>query len=95
MLQLAKLAIACAGYRVSAGPAQHRTTFQAVRIVLDKNTDALISYFDICRRKRNRIDYDQAEVASETEVEDLLVKTREFQDLVEGWVRRNHPEFGI
>lgn len=53
VLQLARLVIACAGYRVSLGPAHHRTTFQAVGLALGKRTELLILYFDACRRKRN------------------------------------------
>src|SRR5438270_1203806 len=32
-LQLAKMAIACAGYRVAFGPGHHQTTFEAVKLV--------------------------------------------------------------
>src|SRR5689334_5844530 len=46
-LQLAKMAIACAGYRVAFGPGHHQTTFEAVKLIaLGKNSSKLADYFD-------------------------------------------------
>jgi len=53
--------------------------------------EEMASYFDTCRRKRNQVDYDFAEAATEAEASELLVKAREFQLLVEA--RDHHPEF--
>ena len=58
-LQLSKMALACAGYRVSASlPGHHQTTFEAARLVLGSAARPLTDYFETCRRKRNVIDYD-------------------------------------
>lgn len=56
-LQLAKMAIACAGYRV-IGSGHHMTTFEALEIAMGAPVSALVAYFDTCRRKRNMVDYD-------------------------------------
>jgi len=53
----------------------------------------LARYFDVCRRKRNVMDYDLASTASETEARELVERTVEFRSQVEGWISRNHPEF--
>lgn len=45
----------------------------------------------MCRRKRNSIDYDHAEVVSETEASELLEKAQEFKTLVEKWIEDNYP----
>ena len=90
-LQLAKIAIACAGYRV-VGPGHHLTTFEALEIAMGQPVSALVAYFDTCRRKRNQVDYDCANAATETEAEDLLRKAEEFRDLVEQWVRKHYPQ---
>src|SRR2546423_165167 len=66
VLQLAKMAIACAGFRV-IGPAHHHTTFQALELALGKTAGSYAAYFDACRRKRNQLDYDVAQVATHTE----------------------------
>jgi hypothetical protein len=64
-LQAAKMAIACAGYRV-VGAGHHRISFDVVKLAIGKAADPYSDYFDRCRRKRNVIDYDDAFVASET-----------------------------
>ena len=89
-LQAAKMAIACAGYRV-VGAGHHRISFEVVRPAVGKPVDAYSDYFDRCRRKRNVIDYDDAFVATETEAAEILTKTKEFIDVVEQWIGKAHP----
>jgi hypothetical protein len=94
VLQLSKLAIACAGYRIAQGPGHHQKSFEIVKLALGSaESEQLADYFDLCRRKRNKIDYDSAFVASETEAAELLEKAREFQTLIEEWIASNHPAF--
>jgi len=54
VLQLGKIVIACAGYRV-VGSGHHLTTFEAVEIAMGSSVAALAMYFDTCRRKSNQI----------------------------------------
>ena len=90
-LQLSKMAIACAGYRIAVGAGHHQTTFVAVKLIaLGKNSSKLADYFDTCRRKRNILDYDAANVTSDTEANELLKKAEEFQGLVDAWIRKNY-----
>jgi hypothetical protein len=63
-LQAAKMAIACAGYRVT-GTGHHRISFEVVKLAIGKAADPYSDYFDRCRRKRNVIDYDDAVVATQ------------------------------
>lgn len=94
VLQLSKMALACAGYRVKTGAGHHLKTFEAVKIVLGtQKAENLADYFDLCRRKRNNIDYDSAEVVSETEANEILEKAREFQKIVENWIEKNYAAF--
>lgn len=94
VLQLSTMALACAGYRVSSGAGHHLKTFEAVKSALGTpEAESLADYFDLCRRKRNKIDYDSAEVVSETEASELLQKTLEFQKHVEEWITNNHPAY--
>lgn len=88
-LQAAKMAIACAGYRV-VGSGHHRISFDVVKLAIGK-ADPYSDYFDRCRRKRNVIDYDDAFVATETEVREILTKAKEFANVVEQWITKNHP----
>ncbi len=94
VLQLAKMAIACVGYRV-VGQGHHLTTFQALELTMGPSIAALASYFETCRRKRNMLDYDMADVATDTELEELLQKVEQFRTLVEEWIAQYHPQFSI
>lgn len=92
VLQLSKMAIAFEGYRVAAGVGHHQKTYEAVKMALGTTSaEMLADYFETCRRKRNKIDYDAAEVVTETEADEILEKAREFQILIEDWISRNHP----
>jgi len=91
VLQLCKMALACAGYRVATGLGHHQTTFEAAGLALDPAASSYTAHFDTCRRKRNILDYDAACVATETETKELLKKAHEFNELVEGWIAHNHP----
>jgi uncharacterized protein (UPF0332 family) len=91
VLQLSKMAIASSGYRVSVGAGHHQNTFEAVKAALGKPGEKLADYFETCRRKRNKIDYDFSNVATDTEAKELLKKAREFETLVEKWIESKHP----
>jgi len=52
-------------------------------------------YFDTCRRQRNLIDYDVANVITETEAREILEKAHKFHQLVEDWITQHYPEFTL
>jgi hypothetical protein len=86
------MAIGCAGYRV-AGAGHHQTTFEALEIALGPGIAPSANYFDVCRRKRNLLDYDCANVATETEAEELLRQADQFRQVIEAWIAQHHPHF--
>ena len=90
-LQTAKMAVACAGYRVASTPGHHRLHFEAARIALGPKAKRFLDYFDTCRRKRNVIDYDAAFVATDTEAEEILRETKAFTAFAEQWIQSTHP----
>ena len=90
-LQTAKMAIACAGYRIASVPGHHRLTFEGAKLALGKPAEHLADYFDSCRRKRNEIDYTGATIATTTEADELLLHAKAFLSLVEGWIASTHP----
>ena len=92
VLQLSKMAIACAGYRV-VGSGHHLTTFEAIEFAMGASVSELASYFDTCRRKRNQVDYDRVNAATETEADELLAKAEEFREVIENWIRKHHTTF--
>lgn len=90
VLQLTKMVIACSGYRV-VGQGHHQTTFEALELAVGPSIAATAAYFDTCRRKRNLVEHDIANVATETETEELLRQAQQFAQVVETWIARNHP----
>ena len=89
-LQTAKMATACAGYRIASVPGHHRLTFEGANLALGKSAATLTDYFDACRRKRNEIDYTGATIATRTEADELLVHVKAFLELVEKWIEATH-----
>jgi uncharacterized protein (UPF0332 family) len=89
---LAKMVLACAGYRVK-GQGAHQTTFLALKLALGASSNKTASYFDRCRRKRNAISYDTANVVTDTEVNEILEKAGIFHETVEAWIEKNHSKF--
>jgi len=94
VLQLTKIVVACEGYRI-AGLGHHQTAFQALEIAMGPSVVPLSSYFERCRRQRNQVDYDMANVATEADANILVQKAQEFQQLVEDWIRKNHSAHAV
>jgi len=41
------------------------------------------------------IDYDDAFVATETEAKEIVTKTKEFFEVIEQWIAKNHPSLKV
>jgi uncharacterized protein (UPF0332 family) len=82
-LLAANMAIACAGYRVTAKTGHHKISFDAIRLALGAGAEKYADYFETCRRKRNVIDYTRSHVATETEAKEIVKKATEFYEVVE------------
>jgi hypothetical protein len=93
-LQAAAMAVACASYRV-AGQGHHQATFEAMELAIGPRASALAAYFDTCRRKRNVVDYDAADVITDTEAADILDEAENLRQLVESWITANHPHLSV
>ncbi len=85
-LLAANMAIACAGYRVTAKTGHHKISFDSVKLALGTGADKYADYFETCRRKRNVIDYTRSHVATETEATEIVEKATEFYEVVERWI---------
>ena len=82
ILQLTKMVIACSGYRV-VGLGHHHTTFEALELAMGSQASRFVPFFDSCRRKRNQVDYDMANVATENEAAQVVKNAESFRRLVE------------
>jgi uncharacterized protein (UPF0332 family) len=85
------MVIACAGYRIVSKLGHHRLSLEAAKIVLGKPSYQYAAYFEICRRKRNTIDYTFSNIATETEAKEIREKASEFYSHIEEWIAENHP----
>jgi hypothetical protein len=86
------MAIACAGYRLDAkAGGHHKTAFEALPLALGASARPLAAFFDVCRRKRNEIDYDRAFVASGADADEILRRARELRTVIEAWIKARHP----
>ncbi len=78
-LNLANYVIRKNGYCVAAKVGHHRITFLVAGEALGKAAKNHLDYFDLCRRKRNKVDYDLAGVATEKDVAELIKQVMEFK----------------
>jgi hypothetical protein len=88
----AKMALACGGYRVK-GRGAHHTTFVALPLIVGRSVSKDAGYFDRCRRKRNELTYERADVVSSKDAEDVLLEATKFGETVEDWISDHHPDF--
>ncbi len=78
-LNLANYVVRKNGYRVAAKIGHHRITFLVAGEALGRAARDHLDYFDLCRRKRNKVDYDLAGVATDKDVADLIRQVMEFK----------------
>jgi hypothetical protein len=90
-LQTASMAIACAGYRVTAKAGHHRVTIDAITLAVGNSGQRYADYLETCRRKRNVIDYTRAQVATDSEADEIVKMATAFNELVEGWIASKFP----
>ncbi len=86
---LATILVRASGYRVKSDGGGHYNTFLAMKAAgADFVTKAV--YFDACRRKRNHFLYEQANVVSNTEAEELLFHATGLSLEVDAWLKKHH-----
>ena len=90
-LQAANMAIACAGFRVTAKTGHHKITFYSANLAVGAGGGKYADYFETCRRKRNVIDYTRSHVATETEAQEIVRKAAEFCEFIEAWIDSKFP----
>ena len=79
------------GYRAGQG-LQHYRTIQALPLILGPERAADANYLDVCRSKRNTVEYDRIGATSMNDVVELLQFVRELRTDVLAWMKNRHPE---
>ena len=90
-LQAANMAIACAGYRITAKTGHHKVAIESVKLAVGGTADKYADYFERCRRKRNVIDYTRSSVATESEANEIVQQATDFCEFVEAWIDAGFP----
>jgi hypothetical protein len=70
----------------------HQVSLESATLALGKSAEELTDYFEICRRKRNQIDYTRTRLVAESEAKEIVTKAKEFCEVVETWIAKNHPK---
>jgi len=86
----ANIVVRASGYRVKGDGGGHYTTFLALKVANTAFAKKAV-YLDACRRKRNNFLYEQANVVSNTEAEELLFHASGFSLEVDTWLKKHHP----
>jgi hypothetical protein len=75
---------------VKALPGAHRTTFEALGLVLGPAHQDRVDYFELCRRRRNELSYEAANIVTARQATEILRATRQLIPAVEEWIRTHH-----
>ena len=70
----------------------HEMTFEALHRLAIPNVSANARYYDDCRRKRGKLEYDSAGEVSNAEAEDLRTEAARFAAVVQEWLSSAHRE---
>ncbi|MFC1480041.1 HEPN domain-containing protein [Candidatus Omnitrophota bacterium] len=87
-LQASRAYMHSKGYRASSNQG-HKNTFEFMKIALGEEHKDLIGFLDRMRPKRNRAIYDISGSITETEVKELLEKSKQFVQIINEILPRN------
>ena len=90
-LKLCTILLYAEGYR-SERALQHYRTIQSLPLILGENRKDDAQYLDVCRSKRNIVEYDQIGAVSEQDADELIEFCCELRGDVLNWLRESHPE---
>lgn len=90
-LRLCSILLYAEGYRPERN-LQHYRTIQALCLILGSDRKADVDYLEVCRKKRNIIEYDQPGSVSAADAAELLKFVVELRTGVLRWLGENHRE---
>jgi hypothetical protein len=71
----------------------HEMTFEALHRLAIPGVSDRARYYDSCRRKRAKLEYDSAGDVSDAEAQDLVTEAARFAAAVRKWLTSTHPQF--
>lgn len=90
-LQLATIPLLVRGYR-TRGAGHHWVTFRLLPDTMGNAEQELADYFEQCRTRRNRVDYDRVGTVRDVEVEELRCEVQAFRGMILDWLDARHPQ---
>lgn len=85
--------LCCFGYKAPKSN-YHYMVWEASRQILDKSFKDTLILFDDARAKRSSAFYDHADVASDTEYEEIFDEANKFVSFVRNKIKRDFIELG-
>lgn len=92
-LQSAAAALAASGYR-AVREAHHFRVIQSLVYTIDLSA-AVVTQFDVFRKKRNIGGYERAGMVSDHEADEMLSLAKNIRKKVEDWLNKKYPELLI
>lgn len=74
---------------------QHKTVIDFTAVILDPQYSALLTKFDMMRRKRNQFTYDPLLPVSRTEAENAIKSAEEFAAKITEFIKKENPQLTI
>ena len=93
-LKLCTILLCAEGYRPERNLAHFRT-IQALPLILGNNRLEDADYLDICRSRRNLVEYDLAVRTRTEEADELIQFSKELRDDVREWLKDKHPQLAL
>ena len=90
-LRLCTILLHAEGYRPERN-LQHYRTIQALGLILGSGRKVDVEYLEVCRKKRNIVEYDSPGSVSEADAAELAKFVRELRTSVLTWLGENHRE---
>lgn len=90
-LKLCTILLRSEGFRPAHG-LHHYRTIAAMPLILGSSRKDDADYLDMCRIKRNTVEYDYVGGASENDAVELLDYVRDLRQDVCDWLDEYHPE---
>ncbi|NQT17342.1 MAG: hypothetical protein HQ582_31600 [Planctomycetes bacterium] len=90
-LQLCMIALHASGYQPAKGQSRHVRGIESLRYTLGSQWSDTADYIDRCSRSRHLVNYEQIDVVSSEDADDLLNTARVLRTDVVTWLKENHP----
>ena len=90
-LRLCTILLYAEGYRPERN-LQHYRTIQALAVILGDRAREDVDYLEVCRKKRNAIEYDAAGTVTERDAKELTEFAERLRSPVLAWLKENHDE---